>query len=209
MSASLKATKKRTTGRRSNKNFIQEPDSTSLCPMDRTQEQRASALAVYVGIVQFFFAVTWTVYVVYLPQLVEQAGIARSWVPWILVADQLVFAVVDVATGFWVDRVRHSIARLGPAILAVSVLSGVAFIALPFMHASPALLLAAIFVWAVTSSALRSPPWALLSRHAATPRIPWVSTVALTGTAVATALSPYLGAALRGIDPRVPFLVST
>ena len=166
-------------------------------------------LAVSIGIVQFFFAVTWTVYVIYLPQLVEQAGIARSWVPWILVADQLVFALVDVATGFWVDRVRHSIARLGPWILAVSVLSGVAFIALPFMHASPALLLAAILVWAVTSSALRSPPWALLSRHAATPRLPWLSTLTLTGTALAAAASPYLGMALRGVDPRVPFLVST
>jgi len=167
------------------------------------------ALAVYVGIVQFFFAVTWTVYVVYLPQLVEQAGIARSWVPWILVADQLVFAAVDVATGFWVDRVRHGVARLGPAILVVSVLSGVAFLALPFMHASPALLLAAIFVWAVTSSALRSPPWALLSRHAATPRLPWLSTLTLTGTALAAAAAPYLGLALRGVDPRVPFVVST
>lgn len=90
-------------------------------------------LAVTIGIVQFFFAVTWTVYVVYLPQLVEQAGIARSWVPWILVADQLIFALVDVATGFWVDRVRRSIALLGPWILAVTVLSGLAFIALPFM----------------------------------------------------------------------------
>ena len=166
-------------------------------------------LAVTIGIVQFFFAVTWTVYVVYLPQLVEQAGIARSWVPWILVADQLVFAAVDIATGFWVDRVRHSIARLGPWILAVSVLSGLAFIALPFMQASPVLLLAAILVWAVTSSALRSPPWALLSRHAATPRLPWLSTLTLTGTALAAAASPYLGIALRGIDPRVPFLVST
>jgi MFS family permease len=167
------------------------------------------SLAVYVGIVQFFFAVTWTVYVVYLPQLVEQAGIARSWVPWILVADQLVFAAVDVATGFWVDRVRQSVARLGPAILGVSVLSGLAFLALPFMHASPALLLAAILVWAVTSSALRSPPWALLSRHAATPRLPWLSTLTLTGTALAAAAAPYLGVALRGIDPRVPFVVST
>lgn len=166
-------------------------------------------LALYIGIVQFFFAVTWTVYVVYLPQLVEQAGIARSWVPWILVADQLVFALVDVATGFWVDRVRHSIARLGPWILAVSVLSGVAFIALPFMHASPAPLLAVILVWAVTSSALRSPPWALLSRHAATPRLPWLSALTLTGTALAAAAAPYLGMALRGVDPRAPFLVST
>src|SRR5678816_2917464 len=107
--------------------------------MDRPVNERASALAVTIGVVQFFFAVTWTVYVVYLPQLVEQAGIARSWVPWILVVDQLVFALVDVATGFWVDRVRHSVARLGPWILAVSVLSGLAFLALPFMHASPVL----------------------------------------------------------------------
>lgn len=166
-------------------------------------------LAVSIGVVQFFFAVTWTAYVVYLPQLVEQAGIARSWVPWILAADQLVFAIVDVLTGFWVDRVRHSVARLGPSILAVSVVSGLAFIAMPFMHASPALLLLAIFLWAVTSSALRSPPWALLSRHAATPSVPWLSTLVLTGTAVAAAASPYLGTALRGIDPRVPFVIST
>ena len=177
--------------------------------MDRPVNERASALAVTIGFVQFFFAVTWTVYVVYLPQLVEQAGIARSWVPWILLADQLVFALVDVATGFWVDRVRHAIARLGPWILAVSVLSGAAFIALPFLNASPALLLAAILVWAVTSSALRSPPWALLSRHAATPRLPWLSTLTLTGTALAAAASPYLGMALRGVDPRLPFLTST
>ena len=166
-------------------------------------------LAVAIGIVQFFFAVTWTVYVVYLPQLVEQAGVARSWVPWILAADQLIFAGVDVATGFWVDRVRGTMARLGPAILAVSVLSALAFIALPFIGASPVLLLGLILVWAVTSSALRSPPWALLSRHAATPRLPWVSTLVLTGTTVAAAASPYLGTALRGIDPRAPFLVST
>ena len=166
-------------------------------------------LAVAIGFVQFFFAVTWTVYVVYLPQLLEQAGVARSWLPWILVADQAVFAAVDIATGFWVDRVRASVARLGPWILAVSVLSGLGFVALPFMHASPALLLGLILLWAATSSALRSPPWALLSRHAATPRIPWLSTLVLTGTAVAGAASPYLGIALRGVDPRVPFLVST
>src|SRR5262245_47352810 len=201
MSASLNATKKRTTGRRSNKNFIWRADSTRLCPVHR--------LAVSIGVVQFFFAVTWTAYVVYLPQLVDQAGIARSWVPWIVATDQLVFAIFDVITGFWVDRVRHGVARLGPWILAVSVVSGLAFVAMPYRHASPALLLAAIFLWAVTSSALRSPPWALLSRHAATPNVPWLSTLVLTGTAVAAAASPYLGTALRGIDPRIPFLVST
>jgi hypothetical protein len=33
--------------------------------------------------------------------------------------------------------------------------------------------------------------------------------VVLTGTAVASAIAPYLGVALRGVDPRVPFIVST
>jgi MFS family permease len=166
-------------------------------------------LAVTIGVVQLLFATTWTVYVVYLPQLAEQAGIARAWVPWILAADQLIFALCDVATGFWLDRVRASLARFGGWILGVTVVSGIAFLGLPFIGASPALLLAAIVVWAVTSSALRSPPWALLGRHAAKPAVPWLSALVLTGTAVAGAVAPYLGMALRGVDPRVPFVVST
>jgi len=167
------------------------------------------ALAVYVGVVQFLFGTTWTLYVIYLPQLAQNAGIGREWVPWILVADQLVFAAMDVVTGFWVDRVRAGLGRFGGWIVAVSVLSGAAFLMLPHAGASASLLLVAIALWAVSSSALRSPPWALLSRYSATPSIPWLSTLVLTGTAVASALAPYLGVALRGVDPRVPFIVST
>jgi predicted MFS family arabinose efflux permease len=165
--------------------------------------------AVIVGVVQFFFVTTWTAYVIYLPQLAAQAGIERHWVPWILVADQVIFAVTDVATGFWVDKVRSGIARLGGWILGVTAVSCVAFLVMPFAGASPGMLLAAIVVWALTSSALRSPPWALLGRHAAKPSLPWLSTLVLTGTAIASAIAPYLGIALRGVDPKVPFLVST
>ncbi len=168
-----------------------------------------TALAVYIGVVQFFFAATWTVYVVYLPQLLEQAGIGRIWVPWILLADQLIFAVMDIATGFWVDRVRSGLARFGGWILGVTAVSCAAFIALPFVAASPAALLIAILVWAVTSSALRSPPWALLARHAAAPSVPWLAALVLTGSALAAAAAPYLGIALRGVDPRLPFVLST
>ena len=166
-------------------------------------------LALYIGVVQFFFATTWTLYVIYLPALAAAAGIGREWVPWILVADQVVFAAADVATGFWIDRVRAGLARFGAWILAVSGISCAAFLALPFAGASPGVLLGAIVVWGVSSSALRSPPWALLARHAATPSIPWLSTLVLTGSTVAAALAPYLGVALKGVDPRVPFVVST
>ena len=151
----------------------------------------------------------WTVYVLYLPQLAAQAGIPKQWVPWILMADQLVFALTDVLTGFWLDRVRAGLARIGGWMLGVTAISCAAFVVLPFAGASAGVLLAAIALWAVTSAALRSPPWVLLSRHAATPRIPWLATLVLTGTAVASALAPYLGLALRGVDPRAPFVVSS
>ncbi len=167
------------------------------------------ALAAWIGVTQLLFVTTWTLYVVYLPQLAAQAGIPKHWVPWILVADQLIFALTDVLTGFWLDRVRAGLARIGPWMLGVTAVSCIAFIALPFAGASEVVLLASIGVWAVTSAALRSPPWVLLSRHAATPSIPWLSTLVLTGTAVGSALAPYLGIALRGVDPRFPFVLSS
>ncbi len=169
----------------------------------------SNALAVYLGVVQLFFAATWTLYVIYLPQLAQQAGIGREWVPWILVADQVVFAIMDVVTGFWVDRVRGGLARLGGWILGVTAVSCAAFLALPFLNFNPFWLLAAVLIWSITSSALRSPPWVLLGRYAATPSLPWLSTLVLTGNAVAAAIAPYLGIALRGVDPRLPFVLST
>lgn len=168
-----------------------------------------SKLAVYLGVIQFCFATTWTLYIIYLPQLAEQAGVGRQWIPWILVADQVVFAVTDVLTGFWIDRVRAGLARLGGWILAVTAVSCTAFLVLPFLNLNPFWLLAAVLIWSITSSALRSPPWALLSRYAAAPSVPWLATLVLAGGAVAAAMAPYLGVALRGIDPRLPFVLST
>jgi MFS family permease len=164
-------------------------------------------LALYLGVVQFLFATTWTIYVLYLPQLAAQAGIDKRWVPWILVADQAVFAVMDVITGFFIDRVRAGLARFGGWILGVVVVSSVAFVFLPFVGST--LMLLCLAVWAVTSSALRSPPWALLGRYAATPTLPWLSAIVLTGSALAAAAAPYLGLVLRGVDPKLPFVIST
>lgn len=167
------------------------------------------AAAIYLGVVQFFFAITWTLYVIYLPALAQNAGIGLHWVSWILVADQVIMAIMDVVTGFWADKVRTGLARLGGWILGLSVISCVAFIALPFVGANSTLLLAMILIWGLTSSALRAPPWALLSRYAASPSVPWLSTLVLTGTALAAGLAPFLGIAMRDVDPRLPFVLST
>ena len=165
----------------------------------------------YLGVVQFFFAASWIVYVLYLPQLAAQAGIDRSAVPWILMADQLVFVFADYASGVAADRVSRSLGRIGGWVLAATLVSCAAFLALPYVApgASPAIFLALTLIWAVTSSALRAPPLALLGKHVAKPTQPLLLSLSLLGLGIANAISPYLGLQLRGIDPRIPFALSS
>ena len=54
---------------------------------------------------QLFFALTWVVYVIYLPALAAQAGIDKSHVPLILAMDQAIFVVCDWTAGVYADRV--------------------------------------------------------------------------------------------------------
>jgi Major Facilitator Superfamily len=164
----------------------------------------------YLAVLQFFFALTWTVYVVYLPQLAGAAGIAPKAIILILLLDQATFAVCDFATGIAADKVTRLIGRLGIWIVAATALSCAAFLMLPLIasHGAPALL-AAILLWTVTSSALRAPPLMLLGKYAAKPSIPFLSALAMLGLGLAAAIAPYLGATLRNVDPRLPFALSS
>ncbi|MEO8523350.1 MAG: MFS transporter [Caldimonas sp.] len=168
-------------------------------------------VGVYLGVVQFFFAATWIVYVLYLPQLAAQAGIGKDAVAWILMADQLVFVFADYSSGVAADRVSRTVGRVGIAVLAATLVSCAAFLALPFVApaASPPVFIALTMVWAVTSSALRAPPLALVGRHAAKPTQPILVGLSLLGLGIASALQPYLGLTLRGIDARIPFVLSS
>ena len=169
------------------------------------------SIGIYLGVVQFFFAATWIVYVIYLPQLVAQAGLPKSAVAWILMLDQLVFVLADYASGVAADRVGRVVGRIGTAVVAATLLSCAAFLAMPFVapSGSAAALIALIVVWAITSSALRAPPLALLGRHASRPVQPLLLACSLLGLGVANALQPYLGIQLRGLDPRLPFVISS
>src|SRR5690349_9134544 len=122
--------------------------------------------AIYIAVVQFLFVTCWTLYVIFLPELLQGAGLPRRYAPWILLLDQLTFMVMDVVTGMAADRAGRALGRIGPLIVGLTAVSCVAFLLLP--HAagagdfSAALLLALILAWTVTSSALRAPPWVLL-----------------------------------------------
>jgi MFS family permease len=179
--------------------------------MNATTRPAPHGVALYLGVVQFFFALTWTVYVIYLPALAEQAGIGKGAVLWILMLDQAIFAVCDAGVGAFADRAARVHGRLARMVLALTVISCLAFLLLPYLagQGSPALLLAAIVVWSATSSALRAPPLALLGKHAATPSHPWLAALVLLGLGIAAAVSPYLALKLRGVDPRLPFALSS
>jgi hypothetical protein len=168
-------------------------------------------VALYLGVVQFLFALTWTVYVIYLPALAEQAGIGKGAVLAILMLDQAIFAVCDAAMGAYADRAARVHGRLARIVLALTVVSCAAFLLLPYVarQASPVLFLAAIVVWSATSSALRAPPLALLGKHAAAPSHAWLAALVLLGIGIAAAVSPYLALKLRGLDPRLPFALSS
>jgi len=182
--------------------------------MPEAANQRAPyAAALYLAVVQFLFVTCWTLYVIFLPGLLEAAGLPRRYAPWILIVDQLTFMVMDVVTGVAADRAGRALGCIGPLILGLTTVSCVAFLLIP--HAaglgafSNAALLALILVWTVTSSALRAPPWVLLSRHAAAPGVPWINALMLTGLAVGAAIAPYLGITMKNLDPRLPFALSS
>jgi len=180
---------------------------------DAATPRAPTAAALYLAVVQFLFVSCWTLYVIFLPGLLEAAGLPRRYAPWILILDQLVFMAMDVVTGVAADRAGRLLGRIGPLILGLTAVSCIAFLLIP--HAaglgaySSLALLAAILVWTVTSSALRAPPWVLLSRHAAAPGVPWISTLMLSGLAVGGAVAPYLGITMKNVDPRLPFAVSS
>ena len=168
-------------------------------------------VGLFLAVVQFFLALSWTVYVVYLPQLAAQVGIPKSAVIGLLMLDQLVFLVADYACGVASDRMARLNGRIGPAVLAATLLSCGAFLLLPLVApgGSAAVFVGLTVVWSISSSALRAPPMNLIGRYAAKPSQPTLVALAMLGLGLAAALSPYLGVALRDIDPRWPFVLAS
>ena len=169
----------------------------------------STRVGLYFGLLQLFFWLSWVEYVIYLPKLAAQAGIDRGVVPWILVLDQAIFALCDWGAGLAADRVATIIGRLGKIVAGVTALSALAFLLLPFVTrlGAPAFVVL-IVVWAITSSALRAPPLTLLGRYTPPDQQPWVGSLFLLGTGIASALAPLLAGWITAYDPRIMFAAS-
>ena len=89
-------------------------------------------VALYMAMVQFFFVTTWTIYVIFLPKLLEASGLPVSWAPYILIVDQLVFMAMDIYVGVAADRAQKMLGKVGPLLLGLTLVSCLAFMLLPF-----------------------------------------------------------------------------
>lgn len=170
-------------------------------------------VGITLALIQLLFALTWTVYVIFLPQLAAQVGLGKDMVLVILMMDQLIFLLADTAMGVMADKSVRVFGRLGRWIVLVTLVSCLAFLLLPLLAAKgPAvqwLFLAFTVAWSVTSSALRAPPLVLLGKYAALPAIPWLASLSFFGLGIAGAMAPYLTVTLRGLDPRWPFALAS
>src|SRR4051794_32627924 len=174
---------------------------------------RANRAGVYLAILQLVFTLGWTTYVIYLPKLAAEVGIAPTAVIFILMLDQAIFTITDTAMGIVADKIAPFVGRLGVFVGTLTALSCAAFVALPFVAgtgpAAQPWFIALIVIWSITSSALRAPPLTLLGKHRAKPSVPFLSALAMLGYGVAGAVSPYLGVVLRHHDARLPFVISS
>ncbi|CAN7167342.1 MFS transporter [Bradyrhizobium sp. LjRoot220] len=172
----------------------------------------ASRTGIYLAVLQLIFTLGWTTYVIYLPKLAAQVGIAPGMVIFILMLDQAIFTITDTAMGIAADRIAPFIGRLGVFVGILTAISCAAFVALPFVAGTgpgaQAWFIVLIVIWVVTSSALRAPPLTLLGKHRARSQVPLLAALAMLGYGLAGAISPYLGTVLRNHDPRIPFLLS-
>ncbi|QIO99447.1 MFS transporter [Bradyrhizobium symbiodeficiens] len=172
----------------------------------------ANRTGLYLAVLQLVFTLGWITYVIYLPKLAAEVGIAPSAVILILMLDQAIFTIADTAMGIAADKLAPYVGRLGLFVGLVAAISCGAFVAMPFVAgvgaAAQVWLIALIVVWSVTSSALRAPPLTLLGKYRSKPQVPFLAALAMLGYGVAGAVSPYLGVVLRDHDARLPFVIS-
>lgn len=168
------------------------------------------SISLRVAALQFGVVLSWTMYVMFLPGLLDRAGIGRHWLIWILILDQAVFAVSDWWAGGYADRASRQMRHVGPPLAVMAVLSSLAMASLPWVAEleRPALLVAVVVFWVASSSALRAPAFSLLSKVGGIKTRAGLVSVSLVGLSLASAMGPLVTSLLRGVDPRLPIALA-
>jgi Major Facilitator Superfamily len=163
-----------------------------------------------IGALQLLLVLTWTTYAALLPGLVAAAGMDKAVIPWLLLADQVIFLVADPLLGFISGTMLRVWRRIGLPMAAMALASALCFVALPLTAPLGQWgLLLPLLVWAITSSVLRAPLAVMLQRHAPAHRSVRALVLATAGQALGMVFAPSLTALLAGRDPLLPVLLAS
>src|ERR1700756_5660030 len=88
----------------------------------------ANRTGLYLSFLQLVFTLLWTTYVIYLPKLAAQVGIAPAAVILLLMMDQAIFTLPDTAVGIAADKISSVLGRLGVFVASLTALSCAAFL---------------------------------------------------------------------------------
>jgi hypothetical protein len=180
--------------------------------MTAMADRGARRTGVYLAVLQLVLTLGWTTYLIYLPRLCADVGIAPTTVILVLMMDQGIFTITDTAMGMAADRISLLVGRLGVFVGCLAAVSCAAFIAMPYVAGTGpgarVWFIALIVVWTVTSSVLRAPPLTLLGKYRARPSVPFLAALTMLGYGIAGAVSPFLGVVLLKQDARLPFALS-
>jgi len=186
-----------------------DPAAAPLAPAPGAPNDPARRAARWAGAVQCLLGLAWAVYVVHLPAMLAAAGLDRRWVPWVLLADQAAFVLVDWLAGVHADRMRRLAGRCGGWLVAVTLAASLLLVAMPWAAAGgTGLLLAVTFAWSIGSSVLKAPVVSMLGRAAPGPAQGLAAAFAVTGIGLASAAGAPLAVLLREADPRLPLSVA-
>jgi hypothetical protein len=113
--------------------FARAAFAATIVVMDTSPPLAGTRAAWLLAGVELFFSLSWVVYVIFLPDLLARGGVDKRYLPWLLAADQLLFALADWSVGVAVDRARAALRRIGPLLVLLSAVSAVAMLLLPWL----------------------------------------------------------------------------
>jgi MFS family permease len=132
-----------------------------------------------IATVQGAITLTWVIYALYLPQLLEQVGLSADLALTILIVEHLLEAVIEPVFGGLSDRTQFRLGHRFPLIILGVILASALFIALPaiaiFSNSTEIgawLLPSVAIAWASAMAIFRSPALVLLAKTAPVEALP-------------------------------------
>lgn len=147
--------------------------------------------------IQGAISLTWVIYNLYLPGLLQQLGFAASVAAALLLIENILAAVMEPLMGSLSDRVQRFVTTSFPFITAGMVAASICFLVIPGTgtFVSPAsswrwLLPVVLVTWALAMTIFRSPAMSLLGRYAFATQLPFAASILTLVGGLAGAMGP-------------------